>query len=153
MWKSSNYWVRLSSLKVIGVLLEQKSNLVDLAAESGLKFAYRALSVFNFVYITEEVADQTVTNLNHISSNILSQQPTNIVKVLKKGSYIGRKLLVSPTPTPTPTPTPNLVIFYRETNKNQRKPSWLRWSEYSLTFVSNLRSQTYWVRLVPLCSS
>jgi hypothetical protein len=67
MWKSPNYWVRLYSLKVIGLLLEQKSNLIDLDAETGLKFAYRSLSVFNFVYITEEVAEQTVINIKFVA--------------------------------------------------------------------------------------
>jgi hypothetical protein len=41
---------------MIGHLLEHQSGLVDLKSEQALKFAYRSLSVFNFVYVTPEVA-------------------------------------------------------------------------------------------------
>ena len=67
MWRSDNYWVRLSSQRVIGYLFTNSASLasaVELkSSEDTLKMVYQLLSVLNFSYITQELASQLTRNL------------------------------------------------------------------------------------------
>ena len=92
-WKSHNYWVRLSCQRVIGFLLTQSSveKLLGVSSkDENLKFTYKMLSVLNFPFVTELLCKQLVQNLNVILQSVADE---DLVKVYKKASYIGRRIL------------------------------------------------------------
>ena len=52
---------------------------------------YQMLGVLNFAYITEEMANLLIDNLIFV----ISQMKEDLIKVFKKASFIGRRILVS----------------------------------------------------------
>ena len=52
---------------------------------------YQMLGVLNFAYITEELANLLIDNLIFV----ISQMKEDLIKVFKKASFIGRRILVS----------------------------------------------------------
>jgi len=54
MWKSGNYWVRLSAVRVLNYLIDQAESAGKMfgTTESILKITYQALSIYNFAYMT-----------------------------------------------------------------------------------------------------
>jgi hypothetical protein len=65
MWKSGNYWVRLSAVRVLNYLMVQAESASSLfgTSEVILKIAYQALSIYNFAYVTSELCQAVVTML------------------------------------------------------------------------------------------
>ncbi len=59
--------------------------------EDILKLMYKMLSVLNFPYVTELLCNQLVENLQIV---LRSVDHEDLVKVFKKASYIGRRILV-----------------------------------------------------------
>ena len=106
-WKSPNYWVRLSCQRVINYLLSTSEGVKALGIndkESTLKFMYKMLSVLNFPYVTEIMCKKLLENLDAICRQV---DHDDLVKVFKKASYIGRRILVSSLKT-------LLTFHYRE---------------------------------------
>lgn len=94
MWKSDNYWVRLSCQRVINFMMLESDGAEGLVGskEEVLKLMYKMLSVLNFAYVTETLCNQLVSNLETLLKKI---DPESLIKVFKKASYIGRRILVS----------------------------------------------------------
>ena len=54
MWKSGNYWVRLSAVRVLNYLMAQTESASSMFGTNDglLKITYQALSIYNFAYVT-----------------------------------------------------------------------------------------------------
>jgi hypothetical protein len=94
-WKHSNYWVRLVTQRVYGLLFS-KSLTGLLANDIGevQKLLYELLDGFKFNFVSDELAKQLVKNLVFLSRHAISQQE-DIIKIYAKAAYIGRKLIGS----------------------------------------------------------
>jgi len=94
MWKSTNYWVRLSCQRIVNFILEEAgvSGLGITNEEDTLKLAYQLLSVLNFSFVTEKLCSQLTLNLESVTKHV---NMADLPKVFKKASYIGRRILVS----------------------------------------------------------
>lgn len=110
MWRSASYWVRLSTLHVVSSLLAHQSDKTasgkalelkqqHLVADelSGVKLAYKMLSLLNFPFMSTEMA----SSLESALLSMIKEGDTGplldheeIIKILRKASYIGRRLLV-----------------------------------------------------------
>lgn len=89
MWKSPNYWVRLSCQRVISLIIRD-AGVSSIDEGDSLKLMYRLLGCYKFVYVTEQLCALLQTNLLMVLKAVPKE---DLVKVFKKSSYIGRRIL------------------------------------------------------------
>ena len=89
MWRSPNYWVRLSCQRVISFVI-QNAGVSAIDEGDSLKLMYRLLGCYKFVFVTEQLCSLIETNLSMVLKAIPQEK---LEKVFKKSSYIGRRIL------------------------------------------------------------